>query len=52
MSIFKAVLGIVTLPLDIAADVVTMGGAMTDEDQPYTVKKLGNIYKNIDEATD
>jgi len=51
MSIFKAIVGVVTLPLDIAADVVTLGGVMTDKETPYTVKKLGKIYDNIDEAT-
>lgn len=47
----KAVVSTVTLPLDIAADVVTLGGAMTEREKPYTVEKLGRIMDGIDEAT-
>ncbi len=49
-SLAKAAIGIATLPLDVAADVVTMAGAVTDQDQPYTAKKLAGIMENIDRA--
>lgn len=48
----KAVVSTVTLPIDIAADVVTLGGAMTEKDEPYTVSKIKKIVDGIDEATD
>lgn len=50
MSILKALTGIVVLPLDIAKDVVTLGGAITEEPSS-TLKRLGHIFDNIDEAT-
>lgn len=48
----KAALGIVTLPLDVAADVVTLGGSLTDKRQPYTAQKLGQVFDNLEEAID
>ena len=48
----KAAVGIVTLPIDVAADSVTLFGALNDKPQPYTVKKLGKIMDAIDEATE
>ncbi len=51
MSIFKALLGVAVLPLDIAADIVTLGGVCTDKDKPYTAKRIEGVFKNIDKAT-
>jgi hypothetical protein len=48
----KAVVGVATLPVDVAADVITLGGALNDKEQPYTAKKLGKIMDALDEATD
>jgi len=47
----KAAVGVVTVPIDIAADVVTLGGTLTDKDQPYTAKKAEDIMRNIEKAT-
>ena len=51
-SLFKAVVGVVKLPIDVAADVVTLGGAITDQDETYTGKGLRKIMENLDDATD
>lgn len=51
-SLTKAVVGVVTLPVDIVADTITFGGTLTDKDKPYTAKKLGDIIDNIDDAVD
>ena len=48
----KAALGVVTAPVDVAADLVTGFGMATDRDEPYTVSKARKIYRQIDEATD
>ncbi len=50
-GVTKAVVGVVTLPIDIAADVVTLGGALTDKDKPYTAQKVSDIMENIEKAT-
>lgn len=50
-KLFKAAVGIITLPVDVAADVVTMAGALTDRDEPYTVSKAKRIRRQIDEAS-
>lgn len=46
----KAAVGIVSLPITLVEDVVTMGGALTDKETPYTVERLEDIMKNIGNA--
>lgn len=50
-NLTKAELGVVTTPVAIVADVITMGGAMTDQDKPYTAKALEDVYDNLKNAT-
>jgi len=50
-KLLKAAVGIVTLPVDVAADVITLGGSLTDKPRPYTAEKARHIMRNIDEAT-
>ena len=43
-SLFKAVIGVVVeTPVAIVKDVATLGGALTDEDQPYTAQALEKV---------
>jgi len=48
-KITKGLIDTVLLPVDIVKDVVTFGGINTDQEEPYTVKK---IKKLKDEAED
>lgn len=51
-NLVKATVGVVIeTPIAIAADVITMGGAMTDKDKPYTAEALEKVVKNITETT-
>jgi hypothetical protein len=52
LSLLKAVVGVVTLPVDIVADVITLGGSLNDKPETYTGKKCGGIMDNIAEATE
>lgn len=48
----KAVVGVVVeTPIAIAADVVTMGGVLSDKDEPYTATALKGVMKNVENAT-
>jgi hypothetical protein len=49
LGLFKGLVEVVKLPIDVAADVITMGGAMTDQDMPYTAKRCKRIMKKLDE---
>ena len=49
-SLAKAAVGVVTLPVAIVADVITMGGALSDTDEPYTASAAGDILKNLTNA--
>jgi len=50
-SLAKAAVGVVTLPVAVAADVITLGGALTDKDEPYTASTASDIVKNLTNAT-
>ena len=48
----KATVGLVIeTPIAVVADVVTMGGALTDKDQPYTATALEKVMENVENAT-
>ena len=51
-SLFKAAVAVATSPVSIAADVITLGGALTDKDEPYTVTQAKTVYKNLQNAVD
>ena len=46
----KAVVGVVVLPVDVATDVITMGGALTDQNKPYTAQRAEQIMDNLKKA--
>lgn len=54
MGIFKkltqATIRTVTTPISVAADIITLGGINTDQDEPYTVQKLKKIKDNLEGA--
>jgi hypothetical protein len=48
----KAVVGVVVeTPIAIAADALTLGGSLTDKDEPYTATALKGVMKNVENAT-
>lgn len=48
----KAVVGVVIeTPIAIAADVVTLGGTLSDTDEPYTATALKGVMENVANAT-
>lgn len=51
-SLTKAVVGVVVeTPIALAADVLTLGGALTDKEEPYTATTLKGVMKNVEDAT-
>lgn len=51
-NLAKATVGaIVETPIAVVADVVTLGGALTDTEEPYTATALGKVVKSVQEAT-
>lgn len=52
-NLLKAVVGtVIETPLSVAADIVTMGGVLTDKEQPYTVSAVQRVLENIEKAAD
>ena len=50
-SIAKAAVAVVTVPVAVVADVVTLGGALTDKDKPYTAEAVEDLVDNLKDAT-
>lgn len=51
-SLLKAAVGVVVeTPLAVVADVVTLGGSLTDKDKPYTAEAVEKIVENVQDAT-
>jgi hypothetical protein len=48
-SLGKTVGSLITMPIAIVQDAVTMGGAFTDEHEPYTIQKAEKIIKSLQE---
>ena len=49
-SLTKAALGVVTVPVGVVADVVTMGGVLTDKDEPYTATAVSDVVRNLSDV--
>ena len=50
-SLAKAAVALVTVPVSVVADVVTLCGALSDIDQPYTADAVGDLVDNLKDAT-
>jgi len=49
-KLLRTAIHTVTLPVDIAKDVATVGGVLTDEDEAYTLKKAKKIGEDLDDV--
>lgn len=50
-NLTKAVVGVVVeTPVAIVADAVTLGGALTDKEEPYTATAVKRVVDNIQRA--
>ncbi len=47
-KVASIVIDTVTLPVAVAVDVVTLGGELTDRNEPYTVSNVKNIAHNAE----
>lgn len=51
-SAVKVASAVVDVPVSVAADVVTMGGALTDKDKTYTGEAAERLVKNVKDMAD
>ena len=49
-SVVKAAVSVVEIPVAVVADVVTLGGTLTEKDQPYTSTAVEHLVKNVQDA--
>lgn len=47
----KAALAVVTVPVAVAADAITLGGSLTDKPRPYTAEAVSDMVRNLSNAT-
>lgn len=50
-SLAKAAAAVVTVPVAVVADVVTLGGSLADQEKPYTAKAVEDMVANLKDAT-
>ena len=51
-SIAKAAVGVlIEAPIAVVADVITLGGTLSDKNQPYTATAVEKVVKNIQNST-
>ena len=48
----KAVVGVAFSPVSMAADLITMGGVLTERSEPYTVSSFRDAMRNLELAFD
>lgn len=51
-SLVKATIDTVLVPVEIVKDVATMGGALTDEKEPYTLSRSKKVIEDVEQAGD
>lgn len=51
-SLAKATVSAVVAPVAVVADVVTLGGSLSDQDKPYTAQALEGVVENLQNAVD
>jgi hypothetical protein len=51
-SLTKMTMTLIETPVAVVKDVATLGGALTDQDTPYTAQKLEEAAENWQDAKD
>lgn len=52
-KLLKAAVGVVIeTPIAVVADVVTLGGTLTDKQSTYTAEAVEKVVKNVKESTE
>jgi hypothetical protein len=49
-SLAKAATSVVTIPVSVVADVVTLGGSLTDKNETYTGQAVSDLVQNLSDA--
>lgn len=47
MKFFKTIFDLATLPIEVAKDVVTLGGSATDKEKSYTRERLEQLDEDL-----
>ena len=51
-STLKAAASVIDIPVSIAADAVTLGGALNDKETTYTSDAAGRLVQNVKDMAD
>lgn len=49
-SLVKAALGVITVPVAVVADCITLGGLLIDKPKPHTYEACKSVMKNLENA--
>ena len=51
-KLIKTAVDVVTLPISVVADIVTLAGAITERDEPYTLQHGKAVLKDVMDVVD
>ena len=51
-KLIKGAVDTALLPVDIVKDFATLGGSITEEDEPYTIQKVKQLIENAQDIYD
>jgi hypothetical protein len=51
-KLIKGTINTALIPVDVAKDVVTLGGTLDDEEETYTGKRVKQVIKDVEEAAE
>jgi len=49
MGFFKTIFNIATLPVEVAKDIVTLGGTVTDKEKSYTRRRFEKLDEELED---
>lgn len=51
-TLLRTTIHVATVPVDVIKDVLTLGGELTDQDEPYTVQKARKLEQDTQDLED
>jgi hypothetical protein len=49
-SLLRAGVAVVRIPVAVVADTITLGGALTDENESFTARAAKDLVRNLEDA--
>lgn len=51
-KVIQGIIDVAATPIDVAKDIITLGGTSTEQEEPYTLQKMKKLKKKAEEIYD